>query len=110
MGPLKRVPKRDLCSLIRYLNYYLLTQRRIHYFSIRIKDELISDLGRLYKIVEREHGVAFMAHMGDLPHFTYLYREKGWRRNGKKIILPKCRRQCVRLMRIERGRVTLRFP
>jgi hypothetical protein len=110
MGPLKRVPKRDLCSLIRYLNYYLLTQRRIHYFSIRVKDDLITDLGRLYKIVERDHGVAFISHMGDLPNFTYLYREKGWRRNGEKVILPRCRRQCVRHMRIDRTRVTLRFP
>ena len=110
MGALKRVPKRDLCALIRYLNYYVLVHQRIHYFSIRVKADLVTDLGKLYLIAERDHGVAFLSRQGNLPNFTYLYKEKAWRRNGEKIKLPKSRRQCVRLMTIEKGRVTLTFP
>ena len=110
MGALKRVPKRDLCALIRYLNYYVLVHRRIHYFSIRVKADLVADLGRLYLIAERDHGVAFLSRQGSLPNFTYLYLEKAWRRNGEKIKLPKSRRQCVRVMTIAKGKVTLTFP
>ena len=44
---LKRVRKRDLCSLIRYLNFYHLSRDRIHYFSIRVKEELVRDLSKI---------------------------------------------------------------
>ena len=47
---LKRVRKRDLCALIRFLNFYYLNQDRIHYFSIRVKQELVDDLAKLYTI------------------------------------------------------------
>ena len=106
---LKRVPKRDLCALIRYLNYYELVRRRIHYFSIRVKQDLINDLGKLYAIVERDHGVVFISQRGDLPNFTYLYTEKKWKRNGNPIKLPKSRRQCCRRMHIIKGPFVLRF-
>ena len=106
---LKRVPKRDLCALIRYLNYYELVRRRIHYFSIRVKQDLINDLGKLYAIVERDHGVVFISQRGDLPNFSYLYTEKKWKRNGSPIKLPKSRRQCCRRMDIVKGPFVLRF-
>ena len=58
---LKRVRKRDLCSLIRFLNFYYLNQQRIHYFSIRVKSELVTDLRKLYSIEEDAKGVNFTA-------------------------------------------------
>lgn len=58
---LKRVRKRDLCSLIRFLNFYYLNQQRIHYFSIRVKSELVADLRKLYNIEEDANGVNFTA-------------------------------------------------
>ena len=109
MSRLKRVPKRDLCALIRYLNFYELVRRRIHYFSIRVKQDLITDLGKLYEIVDRDSQVVFTALRGDLPHFAYTYAGRAWERNGEAIKLPKSRRQCMRRLRINRGPVTLTF-
>ena len=106
---LKRVPKRDLCALIRYLNFYELVRRRIHYFSIRVKQDLIRDLGNLYRITPLDHGVSFVAVRGDLPSFTYDYQRRAWLRNGEKIKLPKSRKQCVRQLRITNKPVTLEF-
>ena len=109
MSRLKRVPKRDLCALIRYLNFYELVRRRIHYFSIRIKQDLINDLGKLYEIVDRDQQVVFTSLRGDLPHFAYTYAGRAWKRNGESIKLPKSRRQCTRRLRINRCPVTLTF-
>ena len=58
---LKRVRKRDLCALIRFLNFYHLQQDKIHYFSIRIKQELVDDLAKLYSIRESLDAVRFTA-------------------------------------------------
>ena len=109
MPSLKRVPKRDLCALIRYLNFYELVRRRIHYFSIRVKQDLIHDLGVLYRITPHEDRVEFVALRGDLPSFAFVYEGRAWQRNGEAIKLPKSRKQCVRRMAIHRTRVTLKW-
>ena len=109
MPVLKRVPKRDLCALIRYLNFYELVRRRIHYFSIRVKQDLIHDLGTLYTITPLEDEVKFVARRGDLPSFSYAYTDRAWTRNGEDIKLPKSRKNCVRRLRIKSGKVTLTF-
>ena len=109
MPSLKRVPKRDLCALIRYLNFYELVRRRIHYFSIRVKQDLIHDLGALYLITPHEDRVEFVALRGDLPSFAFVYEGRAWRRNGKVIKLPKSRKQCMRRMSIKKKKVTLKF-
>ena len=104
---LKRVRKRDLCSLIRFLNFYYLNQKRIHYFSIRVKSELIADLRELYSIVEDDDGVNFTATHHPLPDFRY--GPTGWLMNGRKVRLPRSRKECVRRLQITRGPVTIRF-
>lgn len=109
MPLLKRVPKRDLCALIRYLNFYELVRRRIHYFSIRVKQDLIHDLGVLYAITPLEDEVTFKALRGDLPSFAYTYDQRSWRRNGESIKLPKSRKHCMRRLHIKAGKVTLTF-
>lgn len=109
MACLKRVPKRDLCALIRYLNFYELVRRRIHYFSIRVKRDLIYDLGRLYEITDSDTQVTFQAIRGDLPSFLYGYGDRHWERDGEPIQLPKSRRQCMRTLSIRKGQVTLTF-
>lgn len=109
MPLLKRVPKRDLCALIRYLNFYELVRRRIHYFSIRVKQDLIVDLGVLYSITPLEDEVLFVSHLGDLPSFAYTYNERSWRRDGESIKLPKSRKHCKRRLAIKSGKVTLTF-
>ena len=109
MPVLKRVPKRDLCALIRYLNFYELVRRRIHYFSIRVKQDLIRDLGVLYAITPLEEEVNFVALLGDLSTFSYAYRDRAWSRNGESIKLPKSRKHCMRRLHIKAGKVTLTF-
>jgi len=104
---LKRVRKRDLCSLIRFLNFYYLNQQRIHYFSIRVKSELVADLRKLYHIVEDADGVDFTATHPPLPHFRY--EDGGWLMDGKKVRLPRSRKECVRRLHILHQRTTIYF-
>ena len=104
---LKRVRKRDLCALIRFLNFYYLSQDKIHYFSIRVKQELVDDLRRLYVIEETDREVRFEAVYPPLPHFVY--RDNNWHMDGKQVRLPRSRKECVRRLRIERVPVTLTF-
>ena len=104
---LKRVRKRDLCSLIRFLNFYYLNQDRIHYFSIRVKEELVNDLAKLYEIRESDEEVQFKATYAPLPDFTY--RDNVWYMNGNQVTLPRCRKECVRRLHILRRRVTITF-
>ena len=104
---LKRVRKRDLCSLIRFLNFYYLNQQRIHYFSIRVKSELVADLRKLYLIVEDANGVEFTATHPPLPNFRY--ENGGWLMDGKKVRLPRSRKECVRRLQISRKPVTIYF-
>ena len=107
---LKRVRKRDLCSLIRFLNFYYLSQNRIHYFSIRVKDELVKDLAKLYQI--RDHGtrITFTSNTPPVPNFCFEGNQ--WFMEGSKITLPRSRKECVRAVRrlhISRKQVTLIF-
>ena len=104
---LKRVRKRDLCSLIRFLNFYYLNQQRIHYFSIRVKSELVDDLKKLYNIEEDATGVNFTATHPPLPNFRYA--DDGWLMNGRKVRLPRSRKECVRRLHISRKPTTIRF-
>ena len=76
---LKRVRKRDLCSLIRYLNFYHLNRDRIHYFSIRVKEDLVHDLAKIYEITEDETSVYFKATAVRLPDFRYRSTTSGSR-------------------------------
>ena len=104
---LKRVRKRDLCSLIRFLNFYYLNQDRIHYFSIRVKDELVKDLGRLYKISDRDGSVYFTSIYEHLPDFRLVGHQ--WYQDGKAVTLPRSRKECVRKLHIVRKPVTIFF-
>ena len=106
---LKRVRKRDLCSLIRFLNFYHLQQDKIHYFSIRVKQELVNDLERLYRIQEGRDSIHFTATYETLPDFVYRPKSGRWLMNGSKVKLPRSRKECVRRLHIERGAVTLTF-
>jgi hypothetical protein len=104
---LKRVRKRDLCSLIRFLNFYYLNQDRIHYFSIRVKEELIKDLQKMYVIAVRPNQVVFTSKLPPIPSFTYA--DNKWYREGARVELPRSRKECVRRLEIKRGQVTLTF-
>ena len=107
---LKRVRKRDLCSLIRYLNFYHLSRDRIHYFSIRIKEELVKDLAKIYDIRETPDGVVFRSTYPPLPDFRYRQTKGGqWYMGGVAVTLPRSRKDCVRRLRIERRAVVLTF-
>ena len=106
---LKRVRKRDLCALIRFLNFYHLQQDKIHYFSIRVKQELVNDLERLYRIQEGRDSIHFTAVYEALPNFVYRPKSGRWLMNGARVKLPRSRKECVRRLRIERGAVTLTF-
>ena len=46
---------------------------------------------------------------GDLPNFSYAYRDRAWSRNGESIKLPKSRKHCMRRLHIKAGKVTLTF-
>ena len=104
---LKRVRKRDLCSLIRFLNFYYLNQDRIHYFSIRVKEELIKDLQRMYAIEVCPNHVAFTSSLPPIPSFTY--SDNKWFREGARVEMPRSRKECVRRLEIKRGKITLTF-
>ena len=104
---LKRVRKRDLCSLIRFLNFYYLNQDRIHYFSIRVKEELIKDLQKMYAIEDCSSHVAFTSRLPPIPSFTY--RDNKWFREGARVEMPRSRKECVRRLEIKREKVTLTF-
>ena len=106
---LKRVRKRDLCALIRFLNFYYLNQDRIHYFSIRVKQELVNDLARLYSIRELPEEVHFVPTYPPLPLFVYQAPMNQWLMDGKRVSLPRSRKECVRRLHISRGPVTLTF-
>ena len=104
---LKRVRKRDLCSLIRFLNFYYLNQDRIHYFSIRVKEELIKDLQKMYVISDRRDQVVFKSRLPPIPSFTYAHNT--WYRDGTPVVLPRSRKECVRRLEITRKKTTLTF-
>ena len=104
---LKRVRKRDLCSLIRFLNFYYLNQDRIHYFSIRVKEELIRDLAKMYTIRETDTTVTFTSKHPPIPSFRYA--DNTWYREGEPVRLPRSRKECVRRLNIVRKPVTLTF-
>ena len=106
---LKRVRKRDLCSLIRYLNFYHLNRDRIHYFSIRVKEELVLDLAKIYEITEDDSAVYFRATAGRLPDFCYRMSDDQWFKAGRPVKLPRSRKECVRRLEIKRQKVTLTF-
>jgi len=106
---LKRVRKRDLCALIRYLNFYHLNRDRIHYFSIRVKDELVKDLAKIYDIREAEDQVHFTSNYPPLPNFRYRTSDNQWYKNNEKVNLPRSRKDCVRRLRIIREKTTITF-
>mgnify|MGYP003726795419 CR=1 FL=1 len=106
---LKRVRKRDLCSLIRYLNFYHLSRDRIHYFSIRVKEELVRDLRKIYEITEDEWAVHFRSTTCPLPDFRYRMSDGQWFREGRPVTLPKSRKECSRRLHIIRRRTVLTF-
>ena len=106
---LKRVRKRDLCSLIRYLNFYHLSRDRIHYFSIRVKEELVKDLSKIYDIRETPEGVTFQATFPPLPNFRFRTRDSQWYMEDEAVTLPRSRKDCVRRLRIVRRPVVLTF-
>ena len=106
---LKRVRKRDLCSLIRYLNFYHLSRDRIHYFSIRVKEELVRDLGKIYEIKEDEFAVHFSSTVVPLPDFRYRMSDGQWFRGGLPVTLPRSRKECSRQLHIVRQRTVLTF-
>ena len=104
---LKRVRKRDLCALIRYLNFYHLSRDRIHYFSIRVKEELIKDLQKMYVIAVRPNQVDFTSRLPPIPSFTYA--DNKWYREGARVELPRSRKECSRRLHIVRRPVVLTF-
>ena len=104
---LKRVRKRDLCSLIRFLNFYYLNKDRIHYFSIRVKEELIKDLQKMYAIEVHGNQVDFTSRLPPIPSFTYA--DNKWFREGTRVEMPRSRKECVRRLEIKREKVTLTF-
>ena len=104
---LKRVRKRDLCSLIRFLNFYYLNQDRIHYFSIRVKDELVKDLQKMFDIRVNVNEVTFTSTHPPIPSFRYHNNE--WFLEGEQVVLPRSRKECVRRLNIVRKPVTLTF-
>jgi hypothetical protein len=106
---LKRVRKRDLCSLIRYLNFYHLNRDRIHYFSIRVKEDLVHDLAKIYEITEDETGVYFKATAVRLPDFRYRLTDDQWFKAGTPVKLPRSRKECSRRLNIVRTRTVLTF-
>ena len=106
---LKRVRKRDLCSLIRYLNFYHLSRDRIHYFSIRVKEELVKDLAKIYEIRETPDDVSFRSTYPPLPNFRYRLADSQWYMAGLPVTLPKSRKDCVRRLHILRRRTVLKF-
>ena len=106
---LKRVRKRDLCSLIRYLNFYHLNRDRIHYFSIRVKEDLVRDLTKIYTITEDETGVYFKATAARLPDFRYRLSDDQWFKAGTPVKLPRSRKECSRRLNIVRTRTVLTF-
>ena len=106
---LKRVRKRDLCSLIRYLNFYHLSRDRIHYFSIRVKEELVKALAKIYEISEGEHDVRFRSTLTALPDFRYRMSDGQWYMGGLAITLPRSRKDCSRQLHIVRRTVVLTF-
>ena len=106
---LKRVRKRDLCALIRYLNFYHLSRDRIHYFSIRVKDDLVRDLMKIYEITQDEDSVCFDALAVALPDFRYRVDDGQWFRNGREAKLPRSRKECSRSLHISHRRVVLTF-
>ena len=106
---LKRVRKRDLCSLIRYLNFYHLSRDRIHYFSIRVKEELVKDLAKIYDIREIDDQVHFTSIYPPLPDFRYRMQDSQWFMNNEKVNLPRSRKDCCRRLRIIRAKCTITF-
>ena len=106
---LKRVRKRDLCSLIRYLNFYHLSRDRIHYFSIRVKEELVRDLAKIYEITEGAEEVRFRSMLSPLPDFRYRMSDCQWYMGGLPVTLPKSRKECSRQLHIVRVRTVLTF-
>ncbi len=106
---LKRVRKRDLCSLIRYLNFYHLSRDRIHYFSIRVKEELVKDLAKIYEISEGEHDVRFRSTLTALPDFRYRMSDGQWYMSGVASKLPRSRKDCSRQLHIVRRTTVLTF-
>ena len=107
---LKRVRKRDLCSLIRYLNFYHLSRDRIHYFSIRVKEELVKDLAKLYEIRETPDDVSFRSTYPPCPTSgTGWPTDSQWYMAGLPVTLPKSRKDCVRRLHILRRRTVLKF-
>ncbi len=106
---LKRIRKRDLCSLIRYLNFYHLSRDRIHYFSIRVKEELVRDLAKIYEINEDEFAVHFRSTLVPLPDFRYRMSDGQWFRGGRPVTLPRSRKECSRQLHIVRRPVVLTF-
>ena len=106
---LKTVRKRDLCSLIRYLNYYHLSRDRIHYFSIRVKEELVRDLAKIYEITVGAEEVNFRSMLSPLPDFRYRVSDCQWYKCGQPVTLPKSRKECSRQLHIVRRSVVLTF-
>ena len=106
---LKRVRKRDLCSLIRYLNFYHLSRDRIHYFSIRVKEELVRDLRKIYEITEDVSSVHFRSTLVPLPDFRYRMSDGQWFKDGRAVTLPRSRKECSRRLHIVRRQVVLTF-
>ena len=106
---LKRVRKRDLCSLIRYLNFYHLNRDRIHYFSIRVKEELVLDLAKIYEITEDDSDIYFRATAVRLPDFRYRMSDDQWFKAGNPVKLPRSRKECSRQLHIVRVRTVLTF-
>ena len=106
---LKRVRKRDLCSLIRYLNFYHLSRDRIHYFSIRVKEELVKDLAKIYEIKEGEHDVSFRSTLSPLPDFRYRMSDGQWYMGDQAVTLPRSRKDCSRQLHIVHRTTVLTF-
>ena len=95
--------------MIRYLNFYHLSRDRIHYFSIRVKEELVKDLAKIYEISEGEHVVSFRSTLSLLPDFRYRMSDGQWYMGDQAVTLPRSRKDCSRQLHIVHRTTVLTF-